>query len=346
MFKKLVTIVLVMLMSFLLAGCGGSSGGEEKKSAGGDGTYTIKIGSPVVETHPAHNGFLKFIELVEKNSNGKIKAELHANGVLGGDRELTEAVQMGTVTMTLSSTSPVANFEKSFYLFDLPFLFPDRETAYKVLDGPIGQKLLDNLASQGIKGLGYWENGFRHITNSKRSINKLEDIKGLKLRTMENQLHMAAWKQLGANPTPMAFGEVFTALQQGTVDGQENPLALIDSNKFYEANKYLTLSGHIYTPFVIMMNKKFFDELPQDLQKVVLDAVKEAGQYQRDLMKQQEEKSLKVIKDAGCVVNELPAEEKAKMVEALKPVYDKGAEMMGGRQLIDELMAEVEKVKK
>ncbi|SHF47731.1 tripartite ATP-independent transporter solute receptor, DctP family [Desulforamulus putei DSM 12395] len=187
---------------------------------------------------------------------------------------------------------------------------------------------------------------FADSGNSKRSINKLEDIKGLKLRTMENQLHMAAWKQLGANPTPMAFGEVFTALQQGTVDGQENPLALIDSNKFYEANKYLTLSGHIYTPFVIMMNKKFFDELPQDLQKVVLDAVKEAGQYQRDLMKQQEEKSLKVIKDAGCVVNELPAEEKAKMVEALKPVYDKGAEMMGGRQLIDELMAEVEKVKK
>lgn len=341
MFKKLAAFVAVMMMSVLLVGCGG--GAQEEKKADTSKVYTIKIGSPVVETHPAHNGFLKFIELVEKNSNGQIKTELHANAVLGGDRELTEAVQMGTVTMNLSSTSPVANFDKSFYLFDLPFLFPDRETAYRVLDGPVGQKVLDNLSSQGIKGLGYWENGFRNITNSKRSINKIEDLKGMKIRTMENQLHMAAWKQMGANPTPMAFGEVYTALQQGTVDGQENPLPLIDSNKFYEPNKYLTMSGHIYTPFVVMINEKFFNELPADLQKVVLDAEKEAGQYQRELMVEQEKKSLQIITDNGNVINELPTEEKEKMVELLKPVYDKGAELMGSRQLIDELMAEVKK---
>ncbi|RYD04765.1 hypothetical protein N752_12635 [Desulforamulus aquiferis] len=160
---------------------------------------------------------------------------------------------------------------------------------------------------------------------------------------MENQLHMAAWKEMGANPTPMAFGEVYTALQQGTVDGQENPLALIDSNKFYEPNKYLTMSGHIYTPFVVMMNEKFFNELPEDLQKVVLDAVKEAGDYQRQLMIEQEKKSLQIITDNGNVINELPAEEKEKMVELMKPVYDKGAELMGSSQLIDELLAEVKK---
>lgn len=345
MSKKIIAIgIVVMLAGLLLAGCGGGSGGEGQADAGG--TYTIKLASPVVESHPAHAGFLKFKEIVEKESNGKIKVEYYPNAVLGGDRELTEAVQMGTVTMALSSTSPVANFEKSFYLFDLPFLFPDRETAYKVLDGPIGQKLLDNLASQGIKGLGYWENGFRHITNSKRPIKKLEDLKGLKLRTMENKIHIAAWKKLGANPTPMAFGEVFTALQQGTVDGQENPLALIDSNKFYEVQDYLTLSGHVYTPFVIMMNKDFFDKLPQDLQHLVLDAVKEAGEYQRNLIKEQEGDNLKVIKNAGVEIYELPKEEKDRMREQLKPVYDMVGDMIGDPELVDQLVAEVEKYSK
>ncbi|MBO8137322.1 MAG: TRAP transporter substrate-binding protein [Desulfotomaculum sp.] len=343
--KKIIVIgIALMMVGLLLVGCGG--GGESGKQANTDGTYNIKIGSPLVESHPGHKGFLKFKELVEKESNGKIKVEIFPNGVLGGDRELTEAVQLGTVTMTLSSTSPVANFEKSFYLFDLPFLFPDRETAYQVLDGPLGQKLLDNLSSQGIKGLGYWENGFRHITNSKHPIKKLEDLQGLKLRTMENKLHIAAWKQLGANPTPMAFGELFTALQQRTVDGQENPLALIDSNKFYEVQDYLTLSGHVYTPFVIMMNNDFFNSLPQDLQQVVLDAVKEAGEYQRNLMKEQEDDSLQVIKDAGVEVYELSKDEKDRMIKALEPVYDEGAKIIGDRKLIDQLMAEVEKYSK
>lgn len=343
--KKIIAIgATIMLIGLLLAGCGG--GGETGSQASTDGTYKIKLGSPLADSHPGHDGFLKFKELVEKESNGKIKVEYFPNAVLGGDRELTEAVQMGTVTMMLSSTSPVANFDKSFYLFDLPFLFPDRETAYKVLDGPVGQKLLDNLSSQGIKGLGYWENGFRNITNSKRPIKKLEDLEGLKLRTMENKLHIAAWKQLGANPTPMAFGELFTALQQGTVDGQENPLALIVSNKFYEVQDYLTLSGHVYTPFVIMMNKDFFDSLPQDLQQVVLDAVKQAGEYQRNLIKEQESDNLKVIKNAGVEVYELPKEEKDRMRKQLKPVYDMAGDMIGDPQLVDQLVAEVEKYSK
>ncbi|WP_031515420.1 TRAP transporter substrate-binding protein [Desulfofalx alkaliphila] len=339
--KKLIFIVVaVMMAALLLAGCGGGGSGEQ---AGGDqDVYKLKIGSPLADTHPGHDAFVKFKELVEEKSDGRFQVEIFANQVLGGDRELIEAVQMGTVDMMLTSTSPVANFDKNYYLFDLPFLFPDRETAYAVLDGEVGQALLDSVASQGIKGLGYWENGFRHITNNVKPIESISDLKGLKIRTMENQLHLSAWKTLGANPTPMAFGELFTGLQQGTVDGQENPLALIDSNKFYEVQDYLTMSGHIYTPFVVFMNLDYYNNLPEDLQQIVMEAMQESSEYQRDLMVKEETKSLEVIKAGNTEVNELSEDVKAEMVELLKPVYDEGAELMGSRELIDKLMAEVE----
>ncbi|MFP7478920.1 TRAP transporter substrate-binding protein [Terribacillus saccharophilus] len=332
--------LLFMVMTLLvLSGCQAST-----VNGNGQEVHTIVVGSPIAETHPGHEAFKRFEQLVEERSEGRLDIKIYGNGVLGDDRELTESVQRGTIHMTVSSTSPVANFDPSFYIFDLPFLLPDRETAYKILDGDIGQRLLHNLESQNIVGLGYWENGFRQITTSNKPIDSAEDLQGIKIRTMENQLHIAAWREFGANPTPMSFGELFTGLQQGTVDGQENPLALIETNKFYEVQEHLILSNHIYTPFVVMMNKEFHDELPKDLQTIINESMQEAKDYQRDMMIDQDERILQIVTEDGVQVSELPEEEKEKLRELSEPVYESGRKMVENDQLVDEVIAEIDKL--
>ena len=345
MLKNVKFISFMLVMVLMLAACGSGENANSGSADGGTDSFLIKFASPLSEDHPGHAAIMEFKELAEEKSEGALTIEVHGNGVLGGDRELTESVQRGTLEMTVSSTSPVANFDPSFYVFDLPFLFENLEMTYEVLDGEVGQEILDNLAGQGIKGLGYWENGFRHITTSNRPIHEMADMKGLKIRTMENQLHLEAWKQFGANPTPMAFGELFAAMQQGTVDGQENPLALIDANKFYEVQDYLTLSGHIYTPFVVMINDEYYNNLPENLQQIILDSMKEATEFQRALMVEEEEKSLQIIKDSGTEVIELSDDVRQQLVEASQPIYETGAELVGGQELIDKLLNAIEAAK-
>ena len=180
--------------------------------------------------------------------------QLFASATLGNERDMIEGISLGTLEMCLSSTGPLPNFSKEFQVFDLPFIITDKERAYEVMDGEIGKEILSSLESINIKALGFWENGFRHISNSKKEIVKPEDMAGIKIRTMENPIHMATFQLLGAMPTPMAFSELFTALQQGTIDGQENPLVIFDTNKFSEAQDYLSLTGHVYSPSVMMIS--------------------------------------------------------------------------------------------
>lgn len=286
-----------------------------------DAEYTIKVGYIGSESHPTMQAMKTFGDNVAKGSEGKIKVELYPNAQLGGDRELCEGVQMGTIQMAIPSTSALAGFDKRIQVLDLPYLFTTREAAFEAVDGELGVKLNELLAKKGFYVLGYLENGFRHVTNSKQPITKPEDLKGLKIRTMENPMHLAFFKELGANPTPMSWGELYTALQQGTVDAQENPYAMIDDGKFYEVQKYVSETGHVFSYEILIANKKFMEKLPDDLRALVIDEAQKAIATQRAAMKTEEANfKAKVIK-GGLTANELTPEQKKPFVEKTKVVY-------------------------
>jgi tripartite ATP-independent transporter DctP family solute receptor len=279
---------------------------------------TLKLNHSVLPTHGYHLGAVRFAELVKERTKGEVIIDVLHSAQLGAERESVEALQLGTLDLTICSTAPVVGFTKSFMVFDLPFIFSNRDEAYKVLDGPIGQKSLAEIEKNSIIGLAFFENGFRHVTNSKQPIIKPEDLKGMKIRTMENKIHMASFRTLGANPTPMAFGEVFTALQQKTVDGQENPMPLIFDMKYYEAQKYLSMTGHFYAAAPLLMSKASFSKLTKEQQQIVRDAAKEATGYQRSLMKEQEDKARE-----GLIANGMEFTEVDKKIwrDAMEPVY-------------------------
>ncbi|MCI5865698.1 MAG: DctP family TRAP transporter solute-binding subunit [Cloacibacillus porcorum] len=283
--------------------------------------YTIKVGYIGSDTHPTMQAMKVFAKDVDAGSKGKIKVELYPNAQLGGDRELCEGVQMGTIQMAIPSTSALAGFDKRIQVLDLPYLFTTRKAAFDAVDGELGQKLNAYLSKKGFEVLGYQENGFRHVTNSKRPIKTPADLKGLKIRTMENPMHIAFFKELGANPTPMSWGELYTALQQGTVDAEENPYAMIDDGKFYEVQKYVSETGHVFSYEILIANKKFMDKLPADLRKVVVDAAHKAIMTQRASLEKEEAAFKAKVTKAGLTANELTPEQKKPFVDATKKVY-------------------------
>jgi len=255
---------------------------------------------------------------VEKRANGRIKIQGFYSGSLGGERESIEAVQLGTQELTFTSTGPVPNFVPAARILDIPFLFRDKAHARAVLDGPIGQEMLKEFESKGFKALAWGENGVRHMTNSKRSVNSPEDLKGLKMRTMENPVHVAAYKGFGIVTTPMAFPEVFTALQQGTVDGQENPLSVIMAAKFDQVQKHLSLTGHVYSPAIFLMNKASFDKLSAADKQVFLDAAAEAVKANRARVDEDDAKGVAELRSKGMQVVENV--DKSKFVATLAPI--------------------------
>lgn len=259
-----------------------------------------------------------FAKEVEKRTDGRYKVETFYNGSLGGERESIEAVQLGTQALTFSSTGPVPNFVPETKILDIPFLFRDKAHARAVLDGPIGDDLLKKFDARGFKALAWAENGVRHMTNSRREVHTPEDLKGLKMRTMENPVHITAYKALGIVPTPMAFPEVFTALQQGTVDGQENPLSVIMSAKFDQVQKYLSLTGHVYSPAIFLMNKAEYDKLKPEDQKAFVEAAKAAVQANRARVDQDDANGVAELRRRGMDVSENI--DKSKFVAKLAPV--------------------------
>ena len=250
--KHLALVMAALMMASMLAGCGSS---ETTDTSSGDGnsegynTLNIIAAHGAAENTSENESFLKFKELVEERSGGAVTVDLYPNQQLGGDREYTEAATQGNVTMGGPSTANIAPFVPAMNAFETPFLFSDRETVYAALDSEAGQALLDSLESAGLKGLGYFENGFRQLTTNKE-INSLADLKGLKIRVMENEVHLAIWEALGTNPSPLAFGELYSALQQKAFDAQENPAELIYNTKFYEVQDhvYLTNLHHLHEP--------------------------------------------------------------------------------------------------
>lgn len=296
---------------------------------------TLKLAHVVSTTAPYHIGAMEFARLVDQKTKGQIKIEIFPGGQLGkGERECIEGLQIGTIDLVATSTGPVGGFVPQMLVVDLPFLFRDNSHVDKVLDGPIGESLLKDLSKAGIKGIAFWENGFRNLTNNKRPVNKPEDVKGLKLRTMENEVHMDAFRTLGADPTPMTWGEVYTSLQQGVIDGQENPINIIRTHKIYEVNKHLALTGHVYSPALLLMNEKKFNGLSAELQKALLEAGKEAAKFERKFIRENEAKMLEELKGFGMQVT---SPDKKLFQKATEPTYKK-YESRFGKDLINKIV--------
>lgn len=334
--KSVVVLMIVALLLVAAVGCGGNKGADGNNNVATPETQkmSLKVGHVLAPDHPYQIGLEKFAELVKEKTDGLVTVDVFHSSQLGNEREAIEGVQMGTLDMTLVSTAPLAGFSNAFLVFDLPFIFQSRDHAYAVLDGPIGQNILKDLEKNGILGLGYWENGFRNLTNSKREVVVPSDAAGLKIRTMENKIHMASFRTIGADPTPMAFGELFTALQQGTVDGQENPIPIIYTSNFFEVQKYLSLTGHFYAAAPLLINKALFDKMTPEVQNAILEAAIEARDFERSLVAEMNTNLLGEIKAKGMIVTEV---DKDVWLEAMQPVYAEFENEIGA-DLIDAVL--------
>jgi tripartite ATP-independent transporter DctP family solute receptor len=294
----------------------------------------LKLGHAINEKDVFHEAALKFEELVEARANGEVTVTVYPNAKLGDERNLLESLKMGTVDMGIITGGPVINFLPSFGVLDLPFLFSTPEHAYKVLDGPIGQGFFAEMEKLGWKGLAYGERGFRNLTNSVRPVEKPEDIKGLKVRVMQNPIYIDSFTALGANAVPMAWTEALTALQQGTIDGQENPLNVIAAYNINDSNKYLSITRHAYAPNVILMSMRTWNKLTPEQQRIVSESALEAAKYNRTIDNEMEAEWFQSLKDKGMQVSE---PDLSLFRNAVKSVYEK-YEQEYGKDLIQSIL--------
>ena len=334
--KRILSLSLVLVMCLgLLSGCGGSkteqapapapapsqpsASAPAAPEASGEAEFKWIASCANTEDHPAVQGVFKFAELLTEKSGGRLQMDVFHSAQLASDRDCIEGMQMNTIQAGIMVSSALAGFTDALLAFDLPFLFPNSAAGAKLCDSEVGAEMLASLDDIGIKGLGFMEYGMRNITNSKRPIEKPEDLKGIKIRTMENQIHMGAFTAMGADPTPMAFGELFTALQQGTIDAQENPLSVITSSKFNEVQTYLSVTEHVYSAAPLMVSKAAYDALPADLQAIVDEAAQEACVWQREYLAEAETAWLGDLEAYGTQIN---YPEKEPFVAATQVVYD------------------------
>jgi len=287
------------------------------------GSHTLKFATQNNKGHPSVQGMEKFAELVGEKSGGKIKVRLFPGGTLGGDVQTLSALQGGTVEMAVMNAGLLSSLSKDFALVDLPFLFDTPQQADAVMDGPFGAALMAEMPEKGLVGLGYWELGFRQVTNNRRPINTVEDIAGLKMRVVQSPVLIDLFNALGANAVPMPFPEVYGALETGTVDGQENPFPNILASKLYEVQEHLAITRHVYNPQIVMISKKTWDGLNEEERKVIQDAAVEARDFQRATSRAQSDEALAQLKENGMQVTELPPEEIAKLREKAGPVVEK-----------------------
>ena len=306
---------------------------------------TLKFAFQNQTGHPQAQGAQKFADLVAQKSGNKITVKLFAGGALGGDLQTVSALQGGTVEVTVLNAGILGAQVKEFAVYDFPFLFNNAQEADAVTDGAFGKGLMAKLDEKGLHGLGYWDLGFRNLTNSKRPIAKADDIAGLKVRVIQSPIYIDLFNTLGANATPMPFPELYSALDQKAVDGQENPNTVILSSKFAEVQKYLTQTRHIYNPQALIISKKTWDGMSAEEQKIIGEAAAEATLYQRQVSRGAADSALAALKQAGMTVTELPPAEMAKLREKVKPVIDKYTASVG-EPTVKELMAEIAKVRK
>jgi tripartite ATP-independent transporter DctP family solute receptor len=286
----------------------------------------------------------KFAAAVESKSGGKMKVQLFLNGSLGSDQATLSALKGGTVEMAVMNSGILASEVKALEVFDFPFMFANEKEADAIVDGPIGQKMHASLADKGIVGLSYWELGFRNITTGKKQITKVDDIAGLKLRVIPNTINVDWVKALGANPTPLPFPEVYAALEQGAIDGQENPIAVIAANKFWEVQKNVALTNHQYNPQSVIFSKKVWDTMSPAEKKIIDESADEAVKAQREANRAALNNNLELLKKNGMTITTLSAAEIAKLREKMKPVIDKHSAALG--TVVAEVQAELAKMRK
>ncbi|MDK2800399.1 MAG: C4-dicarboxylate-binding protein DctP [Clostridiales bacterium] len=340
--KKILSLVLAAAVSLTLLAACGTQGAKET----GKGLKTIKIAHGASESYHMHRAWLKFKEELEKG--GKFKVEIYPSSQFGNDAEMIESVKTGDLTMATPPSSFLTDEAPKMALIELPYVFPSRQAAIDTLRGEWGQTRLKELEDDGMVGLGYLENGLRHLTNSKKPVKSPEDLKGLKLRTMQVPAHVYLWNDLGATAEGAPFPELYTNLSTGVFDGQENPIAHIYSQKFYEVQDYITLTGHVYTAYVPVMNIDFWNSLNEEEQKEIKDAFEVARKYQLSLIDKEEAEQLEEIKNNKTyptTVIELTAEEKQKFMDAAQPTLQHYRNELGA-EAFDEFIAAVKKASK
>ncbi|MBP1155775.1 MULTISPECIES: TRAP transporter substrate-binding protein [unclassified Paenibacillus] len=337
--KKVLCILLTLSMVLAACSSGGSNSSSSPNTSGSpmpasnDKKIIIKLGHSSVETNFRHQAALKFKELVDQKSNGTMEVQVFPSEQLGSESAMLQSLVTNSIQATPVATGLFAKYYSNIGVIELPYLFENFEQAWKVLDGPVGKELAEPLTGKGIRIISYWENGFRQITNNKRPIEKPEDLKGVKIRTPEIPISLSVLKAMGANSVGMAFGELFPALEQNVVDGQENPLTNINASKFYEVQKYLSMTGHQYSPVPFAVSETFWKSLSADQQKIISDSGKEAGQMMRELVKQDDVKLKAELQAKGMLINE---PDKKPFQEAVAPVY-KEYESTYGKELIEKV---------
>jgi len=305
---------------------------------------TLKLGTSTQPTHIYNQAADYFAKIVAEKTGGEIEVQVFPAAQLGSERDMVEGLQLGSLEMTLTSTGPMGGFVPQVKLFNLPFLFKDRESCYRVLDGEIGTQISDRFVKVGIRSLGWFENGFRNITNSKRAVNSPDDMKGVKIRVMEDDVFILTMKAMGASPLPMAFGELYTALEQKTVDAQENPLAVIYSSRFFEVQKYLAMTGHFYSPAVLLISEMTWKKLSPENQKIIADAASKARDFERGLSLKADQELEAACKKEGMTITH---PDKAPFAKAVASVYTTpsvikaigGGDAVAGQKLIDAAIA-------
>ncbi|MCG0276489.1 MAG: TRAP transporter substrate-binding protein [Thermosediminibacteraceae bacterium] len=343
---SLITILLIIAMA--LTACGQSQSGttpqsEQEQQQSPEYTLQFAGAYPSTGDTPRAKASVMVKDLIEQKSNGKIKVELYLDSQLGGDRETLESCQAGNIAMVSLTTAPAVNFVPKLAIFDIPMLFDDLDQAKKVLSGPFREKLAQEYEKAGFKLLLITPIGYREMTANK-AINNVNDFKGIKIRTMENKYHMEFWKALGANPTPLNFSELYIALQQGTVDAQENPYDILLANKFYEVQKYVNHTHHIAFIHTIVMNKNLYDSMPDEYKKIIDESMEEVSEFLFNESKVQNEQMLTQLKNNGMQVIEMSQDVKAKMVEAAEKVANMVRNDVGS-DIVDELMKAIEEAK-
>lgn len=293
------------------------------------GPIVIKLAHPNVPQHPMGQAFIKFKELIEERSNGKFRVDIFDSSKFGNFDSVVQGLQLNMLQMGSASTPNLSPFSDEFLIFDLPFLFPDYPSTDKITDGPIGMNATKALEPSGIIGLGYIEIGFRNLWNNNRAVATLEDAKGLKIRSTPSKAHIATLKALGINPTPISWGEVYTAMQQKTVDGIDIDLNLAWHNNFPEVNDHVTIVNSLFSPHLVMASKRFLDSLSPEDRELVVTTFQEIKLYERKLIREGEKEILAKLKDKGVTVTVLSPEERKRWAKATAGVYAQFEERIG-----------------
>ena len=335
--KRLVALLTLFALSLvLLTSCGGNENNttpptdndnvnapqDNDGDASADGSYTMRIPHAVAETHPSHVTLLEFKKTVEEGTGGAVKVEIIPNGALGGETQNAELIQMNSAEATVIGADAASGMVPELALIGAPYLFNSRTSAYAALDGAFGEKLAELAEPFNFYLAGWGDAGFRNVANSKHEIVKPDDLKGIKIRVMDNELHMALFREFGASPTPIAFNELFTALQQKTVDAQENPITVFTVSGFYEAQKYMTTTEHVYTAAPLIINKSWLESLPEEYQTVIKDAGAQWAMDQRAAMEGGEDAHMQTCKDNGMEIRVLTPEEKQVWMDAATVLDD------------------------